>query len=115
MQDLLFHPLTQKTVEQITASQPHALLITGEQGAGKTSIARHLAQNALGKVNIATLGQYMEIAPEKGSIGIETVRQLSKFTQLKTPGTATIRRVAGILQYDTMTREAQNAVLKILA
>lgn len=114
MHDLLLHPQTEKAVSKIIDAQPHALLVTGEKGAGKATVARFIAQEALGQANLATLAQYVQISPEAKSIGIEEVRQLNKFTQLKTPGKAAIRRVAVILESDTMTREAQNALLKIL-
>ena len=111
--ELLLNPKTRQAIVTILRDTPHATLIVGSSGAGKM-IARHIAKQALGTpVLLEASANYTEIVAEK-SITIEQIRLLTKFMQLKVPGTAKIRRVAVVVGADTMTTEAQNALLKLL-
>lgn len=96
-QDFIEHPV-------------HAVLLTGpsaETTAGAVAAAQSLLQGR---------PEYLRhVLPDaKGAISIAHIRALIEFFQLKVPGRATIRRAAIIEQADAMTREAQNALLKIL-
>jgi DNA polymerase-3 subunit delta' len=58
---------------------------------------------------------YMKVlAPIDGKIIIERTRELAAFVQLQVPGDAKIARIICIEDAETMTREAQNALLKFL-
>ncbi len=113
MNELLLHTKTRQSLEQVADSGAHATLLVGELGAGKHTIAVSLATQMLG-VNADSAPYFLNIAAEGKSIGIEQVRELQKFLQLKTAGSAKTRRVIVIDDGDTMTVEAQNALLKLL-
>jgi DNA polymerase-3 subunit delta' len=88
----------------------HAVLLTGSAEITSTGAAD--ASQAL----LQGHQEYLRyVTPDnKGTIAISQVRELIAFFQLKVPGTADIRRMAIIEQAQAMTREAQNALLKLL-
>lgn len=114
MDELLIHPMTKRALTSVADSGSHALLIHGDLGAGKESIALALAQRFLGSKSLDLQPYFTCIKLDGKSVGIEKIRELQSFLQLKTTGSAKIRRVAVILGADTMTDEAQNALLKAL-
>ena len=84
-------------------------LVTGFLGAGKTTVAAALVSKIVGKTPYV-----LHIVPDGNTISIETVRQLREFVRLKTTGTSTWRRAIIIEDAHKLTREAQNAFLKLL-
>jgi DNA polymerase III delta prime subunit len=113
MTDILLHPKTKQSVEQTLKSRPHALLLTGELGAGKYTVASYIVGELLG-VKVEAAPYVLVVKAAGKAIGIEQIRELQKFLQLKTTGNKTIRRAIILDDADTMTTEAQNALLKIL-
>jgi hypothetical protein len=113
MKDLVLHPQTRQSLERVSKSGAHAVLITGELGAGKHTIAYALASDLL-NVTAQSSPYFLSISSDGKSIGIEQIRELQKFLQLKTSGTATTRRVVIVNHADALTIEAQNALLKLL-
>lgn len=113
MNDLLLHAKTRQALQQVASGGAHAILLKGELGAGKHTIAIALATELLG-TKAQHASYFLNIAPDGKSIGIEQIRELQKFLQLKTTGTRKTRRVIVMDDADTMTIEAQNALLKLL-
>jgi DNA polymerase III delta prime subunit len=113
---IVLHASAQILLDELTREPSHAVLLTGPLGIGKTHTARSLGATLLGATDAALENQayYCEVAPQKGSISIEQIRTLIKFFRLSVPGTARIKRVAVIQDAETMGREAQNALLKLL-
>lgn len=114
MEQLLLHPRTRQQLEQLAVSGTHALLITGLPGAGKETVALGLAQQLLGEKPLDLQPYFKHVSPSGSSVTIEQIRQLHSFVQLKTTGIGTIRRVIVLSGADSMTDEAQNALLKLL-
>jgi DNA polymerase-3 subunit delta' len=117
---LVLHPRAARQLDELLASPTHAVLLSGPAGSGKTHVAEALAASLLGS-EVATLenhAYYRVLAPggsaAGGSISIEQIRELSGFFRLKVPGNAPIERVAVIQDADSMSAEAQNALLKLL-
>lgn len=103
--ETLLNPTTQRLVETYLKQPAHGLLLSGQKGAGLSTIAQMVASR------IDMKGTLREVLPdEKGTIAIETVRSLYKLTR-------THRDTALIIVIDdaeSMGREAQNALLKLL-
>ncbi len=114
--DLLINKTVSAQLEQFIKSQAHALLISGPNGAGKKFVALNLAGRLLDvKLDKLIINPgFMRLRGGENSLGIDAVRDLRHFLQLKTSGKATIRRVIVIENSESMTIEAQNALLKIL-
>ena len=114
MNDLLLHPQTRQAIEQVMHTQTHALLITGDLGSGKHTVALQLTAQLLAIKTLENAPYFTHIVDETKALGIEQIRELQKFMQLKTTGKKVIRRIAIIENADTLTTEAQNALLKLL-
>lgn len=111
---LLLSETTRKAVENALNSDMHAFLLTGEPGAGKQTLAQHMAAYALNTEPADASPAVYKTEPVGTSIGINQIRELQQFLQLKTVGSARIRRVVLLQDADALTTEAQNAFLKVL-
>lgn len=116
MTELVIHSTTQKQLDRTIKNPVHALLLLGADGVGKGSVARLLTASLLslesGKV--ATHPYIKIVEPVNDTISIDHIREVQKFLQLKTTGEGQIRRVVCLEHADSMTQEAQNALLKLL-
>lgn len=98
---------TERFVESINATQPHAVLLTGPVGVGLGTLARDMARSR---------GRLLaELVPESTttalpSIGVERVRALYTETRSKLDGL----HLVVIDDADTMNHVAQNSLLKLL-
>ncbi len=115
----LLNPQTEKQIAQFLNQPIHALLIVGEEGAGKRTVAQYVATQLLQTDLTPHNHPYiLSIAPTEGSISVASVREIRTFLQLKVPTKSapkkTITRVVIISDADAMTTEAQNALLKSL-
>jgi hypothetical protein len=114
---VLIHPTTQAIINEVLPGNVHAIILDGPEGSGKFYLAKYIAYKKLGLMGFDELGNYPYIrivGPEKQTIGIEQIRSVQKFLQLKTPGSASVRRVIIVRDAQLMTNEAQNALLKSL-
>lgn len=116
--------ILKKTVQHNTVL--HSYLFVGEEGIGKSLFAKEFAKSilCLGKekpceackscIEIEENNQpdYIEIVPDGNSIKIEQIRNM----QLKVAEKPIVstKKVYVIQEADTMTQEAQNALLKTL-
>lgn len=113
MNDLILHPQTKKALEQLIATKPHAIMLTGNEGSGKRFIAEVLAERIL-EETLENHPYYVHLEPAGKSFTIDQIRELQKSMKLKTTGKNSIRRVAILQDVHLMTIEAQNALLKLL-
>lgn len=116
LNDLLLNESTKKQLSFFINAPTHSLLLVGEPGAGKGTLAVAVAGNLLGLTlkQLHAYGSFSREVPENGVITIDTVRRLKKFLRLKTIGNQPIRRIILIEDAQAMTPEAQNSLLKIL-
>lgn len=108
------HPKTLDSVEKVTEHPPHALLLAGAEGSGKSTLSENIAKNVLNTDNIASHSYVKMLDASVAGEGIAQVREIRKFLSLKTTGQSAIRRVVIIENADSLGADAQNALLKIL-
>lgn len=117
MDDLLLNPTTRNAIAKIALIKPHAIMLSGPAGSGKSYTAERLAEELL-QISTNALYDYpyfFRLQPTGESIGIDSIRNLHGFLQLRTTGKANVlRRVAIINDAHLMTKEAQNSLLKVL-
>ncbi len=111
MDSAAFHSSTKAQLASFLAAPSHALCLIGPPGAGKGFTASLIARELLGSTTEDAL---YHIGAGGSGIGIEEVRSLQQFLRLKKPGTKEIRRAVIIENAQTMSGEAQNALLKTL-
>jgi hypothetical protein len=117
---LLIHKQTKVQIDGILAKPPQALLITGEPGTGKDSLAELIASKLLDipveKLNLYPYYFLLTKAQSKSEISIEAVRGLIKSLSLKAASLSdrAINRVVHISGAQWLSTEAQNALLKII-
>lgn len=116
MSELLLHPTTRAVIDRLSQRTVHALLLTGEPGAGKQALAELIAAKMFnsGLQKIQNHPFVLRISPDDSSISIEQIRSLQKFLALKTFGSNSIRRIVIIDSAELMTHQAQNSLLKTL-
>lgn len=121
MMDLVIHPTTRSALAEVTSKPPHALLLTGPEGAGKRSVALELASQILGvaRTKLENSSMFMDASPEEGQpFGIDRIRGAKHFMTLRSTNKVRtdtgISRVVFMPQAHTMTKEAQNSLLKLL-
>lgn len=103
MDDLLLSPQIKSHLSALLANPPHALLIVGTNGIGKFTVANAWASSLTPHVELLQ-------PDEKGTISIESVRELYRRTRSKRDG----HQVIIIDHAEAMGTDAQNAFLKLL-
>lgn len=119
-----------KTGERVKAFAlgriPHAILIEGEDGTGKHTLARHIASIAVCEqsaspcgecrgCHLCAVGTHLDVnlcSPDGKTITVDKIRSLRQNAYLKP--TLCERKVYIIESADTMNSAAQNALLKVL-
>lgn len=116
MDRLILHPRTKEELLVLRHNPTHAVAFVGVRGSGKRTLAEQIVADALDieSHELEKHPYYRQINPDETTISIEQIRDLQRFTQLKTIGTASIRRAIILLGAGNMTTEAQNAFLKLL-
>ncbi len=107
---LRMHNVSQRSLETLLRDAPHALLLSGKEGVGLFTIAKHYADSLTG-ITVTVLPEKDEkIDLEKGVITIQSIRRLYDLTKTIEPKGRTI-----IIDYaERMGIPAQNAFLKLL-
>lgn len=107
--DILLHPRTKSFIETFISNPRQSILFVAEKGFGKSYIMEYVVHlfNARGE-NILNV-----MPSETSSISIDEIRKIKDFLKLKTNEKG-VKRFVLIHDADSMTEEAQNAVLKIL-
>jgi hypothetical protein len=120
LDELLLHSKTRDQLEIFLNQPANALMLSGRAGSGKKTIARQLAADLLG-VEVGRILNHPQLIlitkPEdKTEISIDAIRQLINSVTLRVADDTNrpINRVAIIENAHFMSREAQNALLKLL-
>jgi DNA polymerase III delta prime subunit len=110
----LLHPSTGKAVGHFIAQPAHALLLSGQAGAGKGMIAAYVVKALLQMPGNIEAYPFVKWLKDRESISIDDIRAIQRFMQLKVPGNQPLRRAIIIENVEAMSIEAQNAFLKLL-
>ena len=118
LDELLINPSAMRQIGLFLKKAAN-LMLAGPAGSGKRTIAEAIARSILisgSSDSLASYPYFLHITkePDKQEISIDSVRQIIEFFHLKTPGKGAIRRIVLIENAQTMSLEAQNALLKIL-
>ncbi len=116
MSDLVTNPLTEIQIQSFINSPSHALILIGPVGSAKFDLAKSLSETILdiGDDKLDDYAYKLIIGNDEGSIGIESIRQFEHFLSLKVPRDTNFNRIVIIKNAQTLTLEAQNALLKTL-
>jgi DNA polymerase-3 subunit delta' len=103
---ILLHESARHNLEALAKRPPQGILFVGPAGIGKMAVASELAGHLVDHPTSTRV-----ISPdEKGTIAIETIRELYKATRAKQDG----HQVVIVERADRMSMEAENAFLKLL-
>ncbi len=112
---LLLHKNTKQQIDDFINKPSHAVGIFAPKGSGKKTVALHIAQTILNRdLSKNSAHTYIVRPNEKNIISIDDIREIIKFIKLKAIGNQPIKRTVLIYDADTITIEAQNALLKSL-
>lgn len=106
----IIHPETKRLFDAVTAKAPHALLLTGPEGIGLSTIAGEYAAALPGQAITVLPEKDEKIDVEKGIITVASIRRLYDLTRTIEPN----GRVVIIDYVERMAAPAQNAFLKLL-
>ena len=107
----IINKITKKWIEAYT-NKPYVTCIIEHNGDLVGS--RHVIELITTKLEIPKSNVYYPIDTENTSIKIEHVRAIRKTLSLKTSTLSAVTRLVVIQQADTLTSDAQNALLKLL-
>lgn len=114
MKDFIGHENIIRSFNMAIASEKlsHAHLIVGEDGLGKSVVAKDFALKILGKKDNKQYADILEFRNSKKSIGVDEVRRIIDETNKK-PYEGD-KKVVIIYDGDKLTTQAQNAFLKTI-
>lgn len=106
----ILNPASEKLILATVTNMPQSLLITGDSGAGLSTIAKYISQLIDIKPTLILPEKDEKIDLDSGVISVEIMRQVFSDTRTKSSGKTVI-----IIDYaERMTHQAQNAFLKLL-
>lgn len=106
----VLNPQTELLLQSLLDDLPQSLLLSGEVGVGLGTIARFIATSLQVVPTVILPEKNDKIDLEKGSIPVETIRDLYEQTRTKRTG----KHIVIIDYAERMSKQAQNAFLKLL-
>lgn len=114
MDKILLAKSTNKLVKEYLANPSHAVMLVGDYGSGRSYLANCMIMKLFNVKILDNLPYFINIKPTKNVITIDVIRELQSKLKLLVPNKKSPNRVMLIEEAQTMTDEAQNALLKTL-
>jgi len=106
----VLNPQTERDLQSLRGDLPQSVLLSGEVGVGLGTIARFIATSLQAVPMVILPEKNDKIDLEKGSIAVETIRDLYEQTRTK----RATKHIIIIDYAERMSKQAQNAFLKLL-
>ncbi|MBW3569385.1 hypothetical protein KY385_04610 [Candidatus Parcubacteria bacterium] len=111
---IILHPSTKvQTDALLTSLNLNSIGVYGGSGSGKGYFARYLVEKIL-YISLDSNSPYVKFIDCSNSAGIEQIREIKTFLQLKVPTENKFSRSVVIEQIELLSIPAQNALLKTL-
>lgn len=110
MAKVYLHPESKRLIDTLAVDLSHAIILTGPEGVGLTSVAEYIAKSLSAPLSTVLPEKNEKIDLEKGVISVDSIRRLYDSTKTKT----TSPRIIAIDYAERMGTQAQNAFLKLL-
>ncbi len=114
MDSPLIQKQTKKQIDNFISSPSNSLLLVGQGGSGKSTIAHYICSRVLGDAKIMAGSNFLLVEPIEGLISIESIRSIGSFIKLKSTGSGSFNRCIIIDSSEKMNVAAQNTLLKTL-
>jgi len=114
LDELILNQTTRASLERILVNPPHSLLVAGETGTGKETLAQALCCQLLNMNSLDQSPYSLQVWPDGSTFTIEQVREITRFLKLKTTGRTGIRRALILHNCEKMNHVSQNGLLKTL-
>ncbi len=114
MDEILLAKSTTRLIDEYLIRPSHATLLVGKSGSGKSYLTHWLIKRLLNVSNLDNFPYFIHISPIKNTISIDAIRELQSNLKLLVPNDNFPNRIVLIEDAQTMTEEAQNALLKTL-
>lgn len=114
MDEILYAKSTARLIDEYLNRPSHATMLVAKSGSGKSYLAHYLIKRLLNIDNLDNFPYFIHISPIKNTISIDVVRDLQSNLKLLVPNDNYPNRIVLIEDVQTMTDEAQNALLKTL-
>lgn len=116
MKNFVLHPATEAALQQVLTEPMHAYLFWGPKGLGKTTLATHVAQEAIASQSAGDRAKWIMCISKlegKKNISLAQVKPIVEFLHQKLPH-GVQKKIVVIDDADTLGMEAANSLLKIL-
>lgn len=105
---------TRTLIENLDYTSNQPIIISGPDFLYKEDISKHIATNFLDIASLENYPYIKNISTDKKNIGIDEIRDISRFISLSVPINKPINRIVFINNAEKLSNEAQNALLKNL-
>lgn len=114
-EELILNPITKIQIDAVIKNTNiQSVGISGNPGSGKKHLSEYLAKKALKIDNLSTYPYLVHLDCEEVKVGIEQVREIKKFLELKIPSEKSTSRCIILNNIEFLGEPAQNALLKTI-
>lgn len=110
---LLINEITKSQLDNLVNLPPHALILIGAKGSGKTTLSKYLSELFFSKAS--DINQHVaSFSASDDDFGVDTISKIQKFIKVKHDGSTDINKIVIINDAQLLSHPAQNKILKTL-